>query len=37
MKVIGHDRGHPCPKCGAKALCKDCNVCEKCGYVPKPS
>lgn len=33
-RVIKHDRGHECPGCKRKTYCKDCQVCEKCGWEP---
>jgi hypothetical protein len=31
--VLGHSRGHACPRCAAAAYCDDCALCETCGFV----
>lgn len=31
-KVIGHDTGNVCSKCGKAAFCNDCHICEVCGF-----
>lgn len=32
MRVVGHKRDQPCPKCEQPRFCDDCGTCEGCGH-----
>lgn len=32
MRVLGHSRGHQCPRCRQNTYCDDCGICESCHF-----